>query len=312
MTKTRFDPARRRTLLQLGLGLLACGGPGIALADTEPRPLRVITLFQGATDCAVALGIVPCATVESWTEKPIYRYLRPSLQGVPQVGLETQPSLEDIALLEPDLIVASRFRHARIAPLLRQLAPLVMLDQVYEFKQTLALMGQALQRQRQAQTLLTGWQRRIDRLRDRLQRHFAGSRPLTVSVLDIRADHIRSYLPGSFSGRVLSELGFDWSAAARSADGVSIKITSRESLPVVNADIFFLFLRADSPSIHQHYAALTAHPLWQRMRAPQQGRVYRVDGVAWSLSGGLLGANLMLDQIERLVIEGPVIDGETA
>ena len=312
MTKTEFDPSRRRTLLQLGLGLLACSGPLAAPTHAAQRPLRVITLFQGATDCAVALGIIPCAIVESWTEKPVYRYLRPTLQQVPQVGLETQPSLEDISLLEPDLIVASRFRHERIAPLLRRLAPLVMLDHIYEFKQTLALMGQALQRQQQAESLLAGWQRRIVRLRHRLQQRFAEHWPPTVSVLDIRADHVRSYLPDSFSGRVLTELGFDWSAAARAEDGVSIKITSRESLPVVNADIFFLFLRADSPSIQQHYAALAAHPLWQRMRAPRQGRVYRVDGVAWSLSGGFLGANLMLDQIERLVIDGLVIDGETA
>ena len=37
------------------------------------------------------------------------------------------------------------------------------------------------------------------------------------------------------------------------------------------------------------------------MRAPQQGQVWRVDGVAWSLSGGMLGANLMLDDVARLV-----------
>jgi iron complex transport system substrate-binding protein len=47
--------------------------------------------------------------------------------------------------------------------------------------------------------------------------------------------------------------------------------------------------------------SLVQHPLWQQMRAPQQGQVWRVDGVAWSLSGGMLGANLMLDDVARLV-----------
>lgn len=46
--------------------------------------LRVITLFQGATDTAVALGVRPAGVVESWTDKPVYPYLRPALADVPQ------------------------------------------------------------------------------------------------------------------------------------------------------------------------------------------------------------------------------------
>lgn len=298
MTNRDTHQPRRRDLLRLALGMLALGAAGPAPAQAGSRPPRVITLFQGATDSAVALGLTPSAVVESWTEKPVYRYLRPALQGVPLVGLETQPSLEDIALLQPDLIVASRFRHARIAPLLRQMAPLVMLDQVYEFRQTLALMGEALHRQQQAGLLLARWRGRVLALRRQLQRRFGG-RPPTVAVLDVREDHLRSYLPASFPGSVLSELGFDWSPASRAATGVSLKLTSKESLPVLEADIFFVFLRADKPAVRQHFRELQAHPLWRRMRAPQQGRVWQVDGVAWSLSGGILGANLMLDDIER-------------
>ncbi|SDY39018.1 ABC transporter substrate-binding protein [Pseudomonas sp. NFIX28] len=283
----------RRTLLRLSLGLLAL--PQIARAE----PLRLVTLFQGATDSAVALGVTPCGIVDSWSEKPMYRYLRPAVQGVPHVGLETQPSLEDIALLRPDLIVASRFRHQRIAPLLEQMGKVVMLDEVFEFKRTLALMGAALGRQRQAMDLLAQWRQRLDQLREQLQARFAGRWPLTVAVLDIREDHIRSYLPASFAGSVLSELGFAWTPAAREAHGVSLKLTSKESLPVVNADLFFVFQRSDSPAAQRHYQNLVHHPLWQQLQAPRDGLVWRVDSVAWSLSGGILGANLMLDEIAR-------------
>ncbi len=89
----------RRTLLRLSLGVLALRFTPSAWALADAAPLRVITLFQGATDSAVALGITPCGIVDSWSEKPTYRYLRSALEPVPHVGLETQPSLEDIALL---------------------------------------------------------------------------------------------------------------------------------------------------------------------------------------------------------------------
>jgi len=288
----------RRSVLRLSLGVLAL--PRIALAE----PLRLVTLFQGATDSAVALGVTPCGVVDSWSEKPMYRYLRPAVQGVSHVGLETQPSLEDIALLRPDVIVGSRFRHQRIAPLLEQMGTVVMLDEVFEFKQTLALMGAALQRQAQATQVLAQWEQRVIALRRQLQARFAGRWPLTVSVLDIREDHIRSYLPASFAGSVLTELGFAWTPTAREASGVSLKITSKESLAAVDADLFFIFQRSDSQGVQRNYQNLVQHPLWRQLRAPRDGLIWRVDNVAWSLSGGILGANLMLDEIARVTATG--------
>nr|WP_223123899.1 iron-siderophore ABC transporter substrate-binding protein [Pseudomonas syringae] len=282
--------------MRLSLGLLAL--PGIARA----APLRVVTLFQGASDTAVALGVTPCGVVDSWSEKPMYRYLRPALAAVPHVGLETQPSLEDIVLLKPDLIVASRFRHQRIAPLLEQISTVLMLEEVFEFKRTLAMMGAALQRQQLAIALLGQWQQRVAALRGQLQAKFTGRWPITVSVLDIREDHIRSYLPASFAGSVLSELGFAWTPAARQATGVSLKLSSKESLPVVDADLFFVFQRADSTAAQHTYDKLVENPFWQQLRAVRDGQVWRVDAVAWSLSGGILGANRMLDEIARVAL----------
>lgn len=232
----------------------------------------------------------------------MYRYLRPALAAVPHVGLETQPSLEDIVLLKPDLIVASRFRHQRIAPLLEQIGTVLMLEEVFEFKRTLAMMGAALQRQQLAMDLLGQWQQRVAALRGQLQAKFAGRWPITVSVLDIREDHIRSYLPASFAGSVLSELGFAWTPAAREATGVSLKLSSKESLPVVDADLFFVFQRADSNAAQHTYDKLVQNPFWQQLRAVRDHQVWRVDAVAWSLSGGILGSNRMLDEIARVAL----------
>lgn len=285
----------RRAVLQLSLGLLILPLP------VRGESLRVVTLFQGATDSAVALGITPAGVVDSWSEKPTYLYLRQALAGVAHVGLETQPSLEDIVLLRPDVIVASRFRHQRIAPLLRQMGRVVMLNEVFEFKHTLEVMGRALQREHQARQLLEQWQQRVAQVREQLQAAFAGRWPLTVSVLDVREDHIRSYLPASFAGSVLSELGFVWNTPARQAQGASLKLGSKESLSVVDADLFFIFQRAGSDVSQRNYLTLVEHPLWRQLRAPQDGLVWPVEAVPWSLSGGILGANLMLDDIARLL-----------
>lgn len=290
-------------MLRLGLGLFAAFAL-VPFRGQGSASLRAITLFQGATDACVALGITPCAVVDSWSEKPTYRYLRTALKEVPHVGLETQPSLEDIVLLRPDVIIASRFRHQALAPLLKQIAPLVMLDNVYDFKQTVAAVGAAVNRQQGAEELLLRWQQRVNRLRQLLQQHYAARWPLTVSVLDIRADHLRSYLPQSFPGMILSELGLHWNEAARQATGVSIKLSGRESLPVVNADLFFVMLHAEKAAVRENYRTLVSHPLWKQMQAPQQHQVWQVDSVTWVLSGGIIAANAVLDGVERLLITG--------
>ncbi len=301
MNSLLYTSLSRRRLLQSAL--LAAALP---LSVQAQPPRRVVSLFQGATDSLVALGITPCGIVESWAEKPVYRYLRPALQHVPLVGLETQPSLEDIVLLQPDLIVASRFRHQEIASLMQQIAPVVMTDDVFDFKRTLSALASSLQQQARAAALLQQWQQRIAGLKSALQQRFTRQWPLQVSVIEVRPDHIRSYVAGSFPGAVLSELGFAWNDAARQTRSPSLRFTNMESLPVLNADIFFVLLRAQSPAIERQYQRLQQHPLWQRMRAVQNGFVWQVDSVPWSLSGGILGADLMLDDIERhLISEQP-------
>ena len=62
------------------------------------------------------------ACADAWLEKPTYRYLRDALTNVEHVGLETQPNLEKVAWLNPDAIIASHFRHERVAPLLSAMA----------------------------------------------------------------------------------------------------------------------------------------------------------------------------------------------
>lgn len=278
---------------------------GVTIIEGQPR--RVVTLFQGATDAAVALGITPAGVVDSWIEKPTYRYLRAALRDVPHVGLETQPDLEAIALLKPDLIIASRFRHEKIYGLLSRIAPTVALEDIFEFQKTVQVMGEALGREGQAQQLLNHWTMRVDALRDKLRAHYSDGQaglpwPPRVSLMEFRDDHVRQYLARSFPGSVLTELGFSWGDDAAIRNGVVRKLTTPESLPVVDADLFFVFMRSEKPAVRHTYDAWTGHPLWQRLSAPQHNQVFQVDSVAWSLSGGILGANQMLDEIEQRLL----------
>ncbi len=272
-----------------------------ALGETviHGQPKRVVSLFQGATDTLVALGVEPVGVVESWAQKPMYSYLRPQLKNVTYVGLETQPSLEDIALLKPDLIIASRYRSEKIYGILSQIAPTIALEEVYDFRQTLKTTGKALGRENKSNQLLTDWQKRIIDTRHKLQEHFGKDWPQKISLLDFRSDHVRLYTPNSFSGSILSDLGFKWPQVVEDSQWAPQKLVSKESIPLIDADMYFVLMKDDA-AVKKNYQSWSQHLLWQQTKAAKTHHIYHVDNIYWSLAGGIISANHMLDEVDTI------------
>nr|CDQ33443.1 putative siderophore-binding lipoprotein YfiY precursor [Virgibacillus halodenitrificans] len=268
-----------------------------AFGDTQvpDSAQRIVTLYQGATDSAVALGITPVGVVDSWLEKPMYRYLRDALAGVEHVGLETQPNLEKIAWLDPDLIVATHFRHERVRPLLKKIAPTVATKSVFDFKASLMLVAKATGREPKARELLEDWDQRVTDFRRQMTEALGDAWPQKAAVVRFKSDHVRIYSTG-FAGSILDELGFEQPASVQD-QGWGMKLTSEENIPVMNADVIFVLLEPDDPAIAENYRHWRSHPLWQRLDAVQHCRVYEVDPVDWIMGGGILAANAMLDDL---------------
>ncbi|WP_273426291.1 iron-siderophore ABC transporter substrate-binding protein [Marinobacter sp.] len=268
----------------------------LGVSRISGSPDRVVSLYQGATDTAVALGIEPVGAVESWTEKPFYRYLRSALPDVRMLGLETQPDLEGIAWLNPDLIVAASNRHLAIYPLLQQIAPTVVINDVYDFKTLLTLMAKATGKEQLGQCLLRHWQARAGDFHSRIRGKLGEAWPQEVAILSFRADHARIYY-GGFARSVLDELGFSTPSAHR-REGWGIKLTSQESIPAMDAEAIFLFMQ-DDPAVRRTFNRWTDHPLWQNLEAVRAGEVYPVNPVTWNMGAGILAANLMLDDLYK-------------
>jgi iron complex transport system substrate-binding protein len=266
-------------------------------------PKRIVTLYQGATDVAVALGVKPVGVVESWVQIPVYEYLRDDLEGAVQVGKETQPNLEEIAKLKPDLIIASKLRHEKVYDQLSEIAPTVTHETVFKFKDTVELMGKAMNKEEEANKLLADWDNRVKDFQGKITEKLGDQWPIEVSVLNFRTDHARIYVTG-FAGDILSELGFVRSEPQQKAadEGkVVLKLTTKESIPSMNGDVFFIFNadghNADAEAIQRTYDEWTNHPLWKNLDAVKNGQTYMVDEVAWNMAGGYISANDMLDQI---------------
>ncbi|MBM7572757.1 ABC transporter substrate-binding protein [Aquibacillus albus] len=262
--------------------------------EIDGTPERIVTLYQGANDAAIALGVTPVGIVESWIEQPVYKYLRDELSEVPIVGLETQPNLEEIAKLNPDLIIASKLRHEEVYDQLSQIAPTVSHETVFKYKETVELMGSAMNIEDKADEVLSAWDERVTDLSGKLEEKLGDQWPLNVSVLNFREDHARIYNTG-FAGSILDELGFTRPENQQIDDAVTM-LNDKESITEMNADVFYIFMD-DSEAVQQTYEEWTNHPLWADLDAVKADQVYQVDLATWNMAGGILAANLMLDDI---------------
>ncbi|KKI91023.1 iron ABC transporter substrate-binding protein [Bacillus sp. SA1-12] len=265
-------------------------------------PKKIVTLYQGATDAAVAFGVKPVGVVESWLEQPIYNYLKEDLEGVKIIGQETQPNLEEIAKLKPDLIIASKLRHEEIYEQLSQIAPTVAHETVFEFKGTVELMGQAMGQEEKATELLADWDNRVADFQSKIKEKMGDKWPLHASVLNFREDHARMYVTG-FAGSILSELGFEGPKDLSDEGQDILKLTDKESISQMNADVFYMFME-DNEAVKKTYDEWTGHPLWKNLDAVKANQVYTVDEIIWNMGGGIKAANLMLDDIyDRFELE---------
>ncbi|WP_400163108.1 ABC transporter substrate-binding protein [Brevibacillus sp. TJ4] len=261
-----------------------------AMGTTEVTgtPEKVVTLFQGATDAALALGVKPVGAVESWIEQPWYLYIRDKMEGVTNLGSENQPDLEGIIALQPDLIIASKTRHEAIYEQLSAIAPTVMTEEVHLWKDTLSLSAEALNKKAEEEDFLADWAKTVADFKEKM----GDQLNLEVGIVDFRPDHARIVYTG-FSALVLDELGINRPTSQQGEDW-GIKLTSKENIPQMDADLIFdqtaqrddgrLDLRSD----------WTGHPLWKNLRAVANNRVFEVDAAVWNNGSGPLAAKEMV------------------
>lgn len=257
-------------------------------------PQRVVVLFNGMVDISLTLGVKPVGAVESWLQQPWYNYLRTQMTGVKSLGDETQPNIEAIIALKPDLIIGAKMRHEKIYNQLSAIAPTIFTESVFDWKQNMELVAPALNKTEVQAKFMADWNAQVADFREK-----AGSKLNTeVSIIRFDPTNARIYYTG-FAGTILEEIGFARPESQRVKDKTVIKLTSKEQIPLMDGDIIF-----DITSDYQGDGEVfkvqkdwTGHPLWQNLKGVKNGKVFKVNDVTWNMSGGAMAAKLMLEDL---------------
>jgi hypothetical protein len=126
--------------------------------DVPDNPLRVVTLEPVELDTTVALGIVPVGTAVLSETAGVPAYLGTEAADIATVGTVAEPTIEDIATAQPDLILGTETRHAQYYDQLSAIAPTVFIaSQSDPWRDSVRFVGRVLGKEAKAEELLTAY-----------------------------------------------------------------------------------------------------------------------------------------------------------
>lgn len=260
-------------------------------------PKRVVVLTNEGTEALLALGVKPVGAVKSWTGDPWYEHIAADMEGVTVVGEESQPNLELIASLKPDLIIGNKLRQEKVYDQLKAIAPTVFSETLRGAWQTnFLLYADALGKPTEGEKLIADYDNRTADFKAK-----AGDKlNQKVSVVRFMAGKTRIYLDDTFTGIAFSKLGITRPDNQKYTDTFVEEIT-KERLPEVDADMLFYFTydTGDGKGTEMEQEMLK-DPLWQSLNVVKNNKAIRVSDAIWNTSGGVIAANLMLDELYKI------------
>ncbi|WP_409422002.1 Fe(3+) dicitrate ABC transporter substrate-binding protein [Pseudaeromonas sp. ZJS20] len=257
-------------------------------------PTRVVALEFSLVDALVAVGVSPVGIADDGSPARLLPALRQGLAPWRSVGSRAQPSLEVIADLKPDLILADGERHGAIYGALSRIAPTLLLPSSrvgYEANLTAAAqVGRAVGRQAAMQARLTLHHARMAQA----ARQLTPLRGHTLQFGVSRENAFFAHPAASYAGGVLQALGL--STPAPEGQDLGSRQIGLEQLLALNPD--YLLVGDYGPK--SLVAQWQQQPLWPLLTAAKPGHLWPVSGNLWSRCRGLLAAELMAADLVRL------------
>ena len=261
---------------------------GTTVVEAEPQ--RIVSLDYGGQDDLLALGIVPVAQRYWYGDYPLgtWPWAQDALGEASFDMIEGELNLEQIAALDPDLILAIYSGiTAEDYALLSQVVPVIASEARYGDYSTpwdvrIRTMARAVGRTEEAETQVTA-------IEDRLAR-IAGDHPewrgLTAAVATHWSGTPAGYRSVDPRAQLLAQMGFVTPAAldAAGAEDSFYATLSEEDPSALDADV--LVWLANEGSLPD----ILAMPLRKGLRAHREGREVYADEV---LSGAFSFASLL-------------------
>lgn len=266
--------------------------------DIPAAPTKVVILSTGQLDGVLTLGTVPVGATTGKGADLIPAYIKEAfssqsaeLDKIADVGSRTEPSVEAIGNLSPDLILvnsAGKDAESLYASLSAVAPTVVTQGKGTNWKQDFLLVADALGKADAAHTWLDTYHA------DAAEAGGSIDQQATVSLLRKDSERLRIFGPISFAGSVLADMGAARPSTQTFTDDVSQEI-SAEQLDQADGDWLLYGVQGGDAS------QLTSADLWPALRAVDADHAVQVDDDPFFLNAGPTAARLVMTKVSETV-----------
>jgi iron complex transport system substrate-binding protein len=270
--------------------------------DIKGTPKRVVILTNEGTEALLSLGIKPVGAVKSWTGNPWYKHIEKEMEGVQNIGEESQVNIEAVAALNPDLIIGNKMRHEKIYDQLSKIAPTVYSNTLRgEWKPNFEFYAKVLNKDAEGKDIIKKFDDRAAGIAK-----LAGDKLKTeISIVRFMPGKTRIYLGDTFSGTILKQIGFARPENQRSSE-FTLEI-GKERLKEADGQVMFYFTyETGNGEGSAREKEWLEDPMFKNLNAVKTVKAYRVDDAIWNTAGGVKAANLLLDDLEKLLKDNKI------
>jgi iron complex transport system substrate-binding protein len=278
-----------------GAGSASAGGP-ITLTDsrgkqiTLPGPAtRVVGLEWNVIEHAISLGVMPvgAADIKGYTAWVKAEPLDPSVKDV---GVRGEPSIDSIAALRPDLILATDSLPDAAVTQMEQFAPVVFVpggdakDPVGQMRANLELVAKALGKDAEADALLSAFDAKVADGKAKLAARTGQKFVFADGYAEGGQVSIRPFAKGSLVSGVTEQLGLSnaWPEAGDPAYGLAQ--TDVEGLTKAG-DAQFIYIVNDADGGDVFANQLGTNAVWKSLPFVKAGAVHRIPDGMWMFGG---------------------------
>ena len=259
----------------------------------DKTPSRVVALEYSFVDALAQVGVSPVGVADDNKIDRILPQVREKIAAWQSVGTRSQPSLEVIASLKPDLIIADPSRHTAVFEELKKIAPTVMFDSRHESYQenleTAQKIGDLVGKSSEMKAKINEHNDYIANIAKNL-----GVQGKKASFGTSREDKFNIQNDNGYVGSFLTTLGF--APTKLNSDQAFVEI-NLEQLVMEKPEYLFIAHYRDE-SIARKWEA---EPLWKAIPAVKANHIYSVDADMWARGRGLEASKIMAKQIEGFV-----------
>lgn len=269
--------------------------------EVPADPQRIVTLHYAATQPLLDLDVMPVGQ-GSFEEGILPEDLVADVEEIPVVTDQSEPQLEEIAELDPDLILAPNVYDDEVMEKLEALSP------VYTFtlrggdranwQQRTEEVAEAINRPAKADELAAEFKARQKKI---AKKYANVTDSTTVAVIGaFEESNFYAWGENNMTGTLLMPLGFTWSKQENRAvaDEPEPEATvSHEQIVSTVGDADVLFLDSDlRGETNSFLKSLAQTPLYQQIPAVKAGHAYPAGK---NTVAGYTDAHYTLDMVEK-------------